>query len=102
MASNTRYKTPDALKCNSKRQTRHEHVYPRSRLIDAFIAKPEALDEILINAIGCTVTIDEHLRLTPFDRLHEGWERYRRADVTVLDTQTGKELSVDEMPKLPI
>lgn len=90
---NTRYQSVGALNCNNKGQLRHEHVYPRAVLIDALIKRPEEIDEILPLAIGCTVTSDEHCRLTPFDKTHEGWGRYLQAKVTVIDTHTGKERS---------
>jgi hypothetical protein len=99
---NTRYQSSGALQCSDQSQLRHEHVYPRSKLIDALISKPEELDRILLNAIGCTVTNDEHRCLTAFDRKQAGWERYRQAEVAVIDTQIGQELTVEELPELPI
>jgi hypothetical protein len=96
---NTRYQSAGALQFRDRSQLRHEHVYPRSKLIDALMKEPGELDRILIVAIGCMVTDEEHRRLTSFDKKHEGWERYRRAKVTVIDRQTGKELSVSELPK---
>jgi hypothetical protein len=66
-------------------------------MIDALLnAKPEEVDCILTNAVGCTVTLDEHLRLSKFDGEHSGWERYRQAKVPVKNTQTGEqEISAD-------
>ena len=100
--SNTRYQSSGALQCNDTSQLRHEHVYPRSKLIDALIARPADLEKILQNAIGCTVTKDEHRSLTLFDRTQQGWERYRLAKVTVIDRQTGEELANDTLPSLVI
>jgi hypothetical protein len=75
-----------ALAGRNKSKTIHEHVYQRRKMIDALIqAKPEAVDHILKDAIGCLVTVDEHERLRPFDREY-GWDRYRRADIAVMDT----------------
>jgi hypothetical protein len=97
----TRYQSAGALQCKDESQLRHEHVYPRSKLIDALMRKPEESDQTLILALGCTVTNDEHGRLTPFDKKHKGWDRYRQAAVTVFDMQTGKEHSLDEPPNSP-
>ena len=93
----TRYQSAGALKCKDKSQLRHDHVYPRSKLIDSLLtARPEEVDEILKRALGCTVTAEEHLRLCRFDKDHIGWDRYRRASVSVMDTMTGEpELSAD-------
>jgi hypothetical protein len=89
---NTRYKTSGALECADRRQLRHEHVYPRSRMIDALLrAKPEQVDDILMDAIGCTVTREEHERLHKFADQH-GWDRYRKAELVVIDTDTGERL----------
>jgi len=38
---------------------------------------------------GCTVTKEEHALLKRFNDEY-GWERYRKAGLTVIDTQTGK------------
>lgn len=93
----TRYQSSGALKCSDRSQLRHDHVYPRAKMIDALlVAKPEELDGILRCAVGCTVTIDEHLRLSQFDDEHAGWDRYRKARVSVKDTETAKwEVSSD-------
>ena len=50
---------------------------------------PAEIDRILKDAIGCTVTKEEHALLKRFDNEY-GWERYRKAGLTVIDTQTGK------------
>lgn len=93
----TRYQSCAAIECNDRSKLRHDHVYPRSKLIDALLkAKPEELDEILSCAVGCTVTVDEHLRLSRFDDECTGWDRYRKATVQVKDTETDKlEVSFD-------
>jgi hypothetical protein len=52
-------------------------------------ASPEAVDEILKKAVGCTITKDEHDLLGRFQHL-DGWERYRRAGIVVIDMETGK------------
>jgi alpha-beta hydrolase superfamily lysophospholipase len=86
-----------ALKCSDKRLLRHDHVYPKEKMTDALLnAKPEEVDGILTNVVGCTNTQDEHLRLSEFDGERSGWERYRQAKVPVKNTQTGdQEISAD-------
>ena len=86
----TRFQSQGAIEGIDKGKLRHDHVYQRSRMIDELLqAKPEELDGILKNAIGCTVTIEEHSRLVPFD--HEyGWNRYRKAGIVVVDTESGE------------
>lgn len=93
----TRYQSSGSLACKDKSQLRHDHVYPRSKMIDALLtAKLEELDGILRSAVGCTVTLDEHLRLSQFDEEHAGWDRYRKAMVRVKDNETGEwQVSVD-------
>jgi hypothetical protein len=49
------------------------------------------VDNILKNAIGCTVTSEEHALFSEFDDEY-GWARYRKAGITVIDTQTGERL----------
>lgn len=82
---NTRYKTRGAINCTDKNQLRHEHVYQKARMIEALInADPDAVDTILDDAIGCTVTNEEHRHLNEFD-CEYGWERYRKAGLEVID-----------------
>ena len=45
----TRYQSVGALECSDKGQLRHEHVYPRSVLIDALMKTPEELDKVLLD-----------------------------------------------------
>jgi hypothetical protein len=55
-------------------------------------ARPEMVDEILESAVACTVTKHEHDRLAQFKRL-DGWERYSRAGIVVIDTEAANPLS---------
>jgi Arc/MetJ family transcription regulator len=52
-------------------------------------AKPEKVGDILKDAVGCTVTREEHERLHKFVDEH-GWDRYRKAELVVIDTETGE------------
>jgi len=70
-------------------ECRHDHVFQKQKMIDDLIkAGPDAVDEIVGRAIGCTVTTDEHLALNQYQHL-DGWERYRQAGITVIDARTG-------------
>lgn len=84
----TRFRSKGALGCGGKAKLRHDHVFQRSKMIAALEkAEPHEVDDILKNAIGCTVTAEEHSRLSQFDEEY-GWARYRKAGITVIDTQT--------------
>lgn len=84
----TRFQSQGALDCRDKAKLRHEHVFPRKVMITELLkAAPQEIDDILKKAIGCTVTAKEHNRLS---NKQEGWKRYRKAGVVVIDTQTGK------------
>jgi hypothetical protein len=86
--SNTRYKTSSALECSDRRLLRHEHVYQKAKMIEALLrANPDAVEGILDDAVGCTVTAHEHALLSRFDGEY-GWERYRKAGLQVLDLAT--------------
>ena len=61
--------------------------------LDLILSNPEdsVIDFVLRNlAIDCTVTHDEHTRLTKFDKTHTGWERYEAAGVEVVDMVMGR------------
>jgi hypothetical protein len=86
----TRFQTQGALDCTDSRLLRHEHVFQRSKMIFALErAAPEEVERILQDAIGCTVTTEEHSLLCNFEAL-DGWDRYRNAGLVVIDTQTGE------------
>lgn len=88
----TRYMSRKAIGKDTK-QLHHEHVIPRKVLVDAMVKEPHRAPAIAATAIGCTVTRKEHEVLTALDKAEpglEGWERYRRAGVVVIDTITGE------------
>lgn len=65
----------------------HEHVYGRASLADRMLADPTQVEPILELCVGCIVTVDEHRRLSAL-RDAEGWERYERAGVFVVDAES--------------
>jgi hypothetical protein len=90
----TRYQSQDALKFRQKGNLRHEHVYPCVKMIDNLLAQPDRAEEILDTAIGCTVTVAEHNHLGKFDD-EDGWERYRKAGIVVMDISKNPPTPVD-------
>ena len=59
-------------------------------MVEALLqARPEKVDEILSEAIGCTIMREEHRRLNQLKHL-DGWERYAEAGIIVIDMETGK------------
>jgi hypothetical protein len=82
----TRFQSEGALARNDKTKLQHEHVYQQEKMVAALEeAKPHEIDDILRNAVGCTVTVEEHRRLSKFDKDY-GWDRYRKAGIKVKDT----------------
>lgn len=91
----TRYQSQAAIERSAGVKLQHEHVYQRAKMIDALLeAKPDQIDEILGVAVGCTVTTEEAALLAQFDSDY-GWERYRKAGITVLDTKHSPGHAVD-------
>ena len=89
----TRFKSQRAIDCSDKSQLRHDHVVPRTKMIAALKKAPDKVDDILKSAIGCIVTTEEHALLSRFDKECDGWDRYEKAGVIVIDTRTGKRVT---------
>jgi hypothetical protein len=88
----TRFKSKAA--CAAKSDLRHDHVLQRKKMVaDLLAAKgnPINIDKILETAIGCTITKEEHSELDDYKK-YDGWERYHKAGITVIDMETGKPL----------
>ena len=62
----TRYRSRASL-VESGATLQHEHVFTRKDLAERILATPERLREILSDAIGCVVTVEEHRRLSTVD-----------------------------------
>ena len=68
-------------------ELRHEHVFERVKMASKLIkANPDSAKDILKDAIGCTVTKDEHDRSNMIKNC-DGWQRYREAGIRVWDTE---------------
>jgi|CXWL01.1.fsa_nt_gi hypothetical protein len=87
----TRFQSENAIR--KKGALRHDHAWIRKHMVEGILAYPRDLDSKIALAIGCTVTKDEHDRLTEFDSVCDGWERYRRAKIAVWDLRDRKRIS---------
>lgn len=74
---------------NWRSRVRHEHVVTRRSLAER-LESGEDPASVLEDAVACVVTVEEHDRLAPFDRSHEGWDRYREAGIEVVDMLNGE------------
>ena len=64
-------------------------MIPRKQLVAAIMLNPERARDIAHTAIGCVVTKQEHDYLTRITREQPdlaGWDRYKAAGITVIDT----------------
>ncbi|MBX3320517.1 MAG: hypothetical protein KF890_11615 [Nitrospira sp.] len=70
---------------NKQEGLRHEHVIPRKVLIDRLMKAPSDVENILQDAIACTVTAEEHDSLSTVSEDVCDWDRYKRAKIPVFD-----------------
>jgi len=64
-----------------------DHVFQKKRLVSRLLAG-ENVRSVMDDSIVCTVTVEEHKRLTEISRTTsdlDGWERYHQARVSVRD-----------------
>ena len=83
----TRYRSR-ATESAPESELAHDHVYQRKSLNDAMIKNPESVDQVLRTAVACVVTRSEHDALTRISREFpdlDGWERYKRAGIEIVD-----------------
>jgi hypothetical protein len=83
----TRYRSR-ATESASESELAHDHVFQRKSLIDAMLKNPDSVDPILRSAVACVVTRSEHDALTRISREFpdlDGWERYKRAGIEIVD-----------------
>lgn len=69
----------------------HEHVTTIESLISEILANPKELDKLKNNIMACLVTEEEHKKLKRRDN-GNGWERYKRAGIHVIDVKNNKRL----------
>jgi hypothetical protein len=85
---NTQFCSEGALQ--SADDLRHDHVATRRDLIIRLMNAPSDFENILQDAIGCTVTTKEHQELSTLGGKFTGWDRYREAKVRVYDRMEQK------------
>jgi len=95
-----RYWSKEAIKHYEKNGItglRHEHVYPRKKLIEKIMHKCRNRDDIkkeLKKITACIITKDEHSML---NNEKERWERYIDTGIKVVDLYKNKELSNEDL-----
>jgi hypothetical protein len=62
-------------------------------MVNELLSHPEEVDRILEKAVACIVTTKEHSLLEKYKHLY-GWDRYRCAGITVIDTSTRQLLAL--------
>jgi hypothetical protein len=85
----TRFRSQASLSAPES-ELAHEHVNQRKRMVDEMIAHPEEVSRILQTAVACVVTRSEHDRLNRVSRENpdlDGWERYKKAEIHVVDLE---------------
>jgi|GEM_PF-3165448 hypothetical protein len=92
---NTRYRSEQALITNEK--INHEHVVTKRFLVEKLIEFPDMYKEILESAIACIVTEDEHKNKLSKVKNLEGWERYKNAEVDVIDMANGRKVNLEQL-----
>ena len=92
-----RFQSLEAKKIFDGRGLEHEHVYQRAELATRLLANPSQIEQFLKMAVGCTVTSEEHKRLSEYKNLF-GWARYRAAIIRVWDMKEDKEFVFPEAP----
>jgi hypothetical protein len=92
----TKFRSQAALSGPPGTKFEHDHVFQRSLIVDSLLsASPDAVDTIIMSAVGCTITKQEHDRLKQFGHL-DGWDRYRAAGIVIVDTETGEPFALPE------
>ena len=89
---NTRFRSTGAIQ-NPKGKLNHEHVVTSRDMRQRIMETPDLVDEIIAEAIGCTVLKSEHQELERVEKLDpnlRGWDRYRAAGIEVWDLLTGE------------
>jgi len=71
-----------------------DHIYQKAGIVKRLLANPEQIETILSDVAHCVVTKAEHEQLTSYSKMNpdiDGWERYRGAEIAVMDMLTGKQ-----------
>jgi hypothetical protein len=87
-----------------RKNLRHDHVFRKKMMIESMIQNRDEVDRIAARAVGCTITKEEHGDLDKIDREFaiDGWDRYARAGIVVLDMETGQQADLTMLAAAPI
>jgi hypothetical protein len=94
---NLRFRTQESVRIANSKQLHHEHVHRRDKMVLALLADPARAEDISSCAVACIVTRAEHRELDRVDKAFpelDGWERYRKAGLTVIDLVSGDPLDL--------
>jgi hypothetical protein len=84
----TRFRSEGAINESNQKNLRHEHVFERQFIVDELLSNPSDYEKILLQAVACVVTKEEHERLTSAtnkDKNLQGWDRYKFTNIKVFD-----------------
>ncbi|MCY3410071.1 MAG: hypothetical protein INQ03_00410 [Candidatus Heimdallarchaeota archaeon] len=105
---NIRYWSEGAIDCFKDKYDkglRHEHVITKKEMRELIFKLKkkeltlENIEVITSMARSCTVTKEEHDILSKYDKSHQGWERYKEAEIQVFDRMKGEFVEFDELIK---
>jgi hypothetical protein len=89
-----RFQSAAAMNAPKGTKLQHEHVIPRKELIAAIMKEPNRARELLTTAVACTVTVEEHRRLSAVTRAQpdlKGWARYDAAGIVWKDRDSDRD-----------
>ncbi|MEO5560593.1 MAG: hypothetical protein ABIO49_11865 [Dokdonella sp.] len=87
----TRFASAASIGCPIKLLA-HEHVCERAKLVQALLSAQIVVNDLRKFVVACTVLRTEHALLTTTSRTEpglDGWDRYRKTRIAVIDRQTG-------------
>jgi len=89
------WESKDWLAKNAKDRQKnacHDHVFRSEIVIPKLLEADESeIDGLLTQQVGCVVTEEEHNKLSANDKRNivDGWDRYVREGIEVVDASTG-------------
>jgi hypothetical protein len=102
----TRYMSEKALAVAAKerrpgdsKELVHEHVYERAKIAALLVKDSDSIEIILKDAFACVVTKEEDRELRKIKKRDkcDGWKRYSRAEIRVVDTETDTLVDYDRL-----
>lgn len=92
----SRYITEKAKNCPDS-ETITAQVNPLGNLAVKILENPLSFDTIMQSVISCTVSKDELKELSRIDKENpglQGWQRFKKAQITIYDTEKCEYLSI--------